>query len=188
LLFGQFLNTHIQKRTISHLIANENSIWWDNILTTSVVEKRNEILEIVFLKTIKGLENQLGADIDTWKWGRVHTVEHKHPMGEVALFQPFLNVGPFETDGANEVLNNLQYNIDSTGVYKVRSGPSTRRIIDFSDIENSKAIIPTGQSGNPFSKHYKDQAKKYLNGEFVKMLLNEKEIKKSKNILVLRPE
>ena len=123
-----------------------------------------------------------------WKWGSVHTVEHKHPIGELAVFRSFLNVGPFETNGANEVLNNLQYDIDSTGVYHVKSGPSTRRVIDFSDVENSKAILPTGQSGNPFSKHYKDQSQNYLKGEFVSMLLNESEIKKSKKVLLFKPE
>ncbi len=68
------------------------------------------------------------------------------------------------------------------------AGPSTRRIIDFSDIENAKGILPTGQSGNVFSKHYKDQAEKYLKGEFVKMMLNKEEIKASKDILLLLPQ
>ena len=187
-LFSQFLNTHVQKRTINHLIENKNSIWWDDIHTASKIENRKEILAKVFNRTIIDLERQLGTDIEEWNWGSVHSVEHKHPIGEIALFKSFLNVGPFETHGANEVLNNLQYKIDSTGVYHVRAGPSTRRVIDFSDVEKSKAIIPTGQSGNPFSKHYKDQSQKYLNGEFVPMLLNEKEIKKSKDYLVLKPE
>jgi penicillin amidase len=115
-------------------------------------------------------------------------VEHEHPLGAVALFKPFLNIGPFGTHGANEVLNNLQYEINASGLYKVKSGPSTRRVIDFSDIENSKAIIPTGQSGNPFSKFYKNQSKKYLSGEFVPMLLNHKEIRNSKDILIFEPK
>ena len=67
-------------------------------------------------------------------------------------------------------------------------GPSTRRVIDFSDVENSLGIIPTGQSGNIFSKYYKDQTQKYLNGEFVKMSLNEEDIKKNKNVLILKPK
>ncbi|MBT4869387.1 MAG: hypothetical protein HON45_04700, partial [Polaribacter sp.] len=67
------------------------------------------------------------------------------------------------------------------------AGPSTRRVIDFSDIENSLAILPTGQSGNVFSPYYKDQTQKYLEGGFVKMMLNQQEIEKSKNVLVLKP-
>lgn len=187
-LFDQFLNTHVQKRTINHLIRNKNSIWWDKVNTTEIVETREDILNHVFNKAISDLGEQLGTSIENWKWEKVHTVEHQHPLGAVALLKPFLNIGPFGTHGANEVLNNLQYEINASGLYKVKSGPSTRRVIDFSDIENSQAIIPTGQSGNPFSKFYKNQSEKYLNGEFVPMLLNEKEIKKSKNVLVFKPE
>ena len=72
-------------------------------------------------------------------------------------------------------------------VYKVHAGPSTRRIIDFSDVENARSILPTGQSGNVFSKHYNDQAEKYLRGEFIKMMLNKKEIRASKDVLVFMP-
>ena len=68
------------------------------------------------------------------------------------------------------------------------AGPSTRRIIDFSDIENSISILPTGQSGNPFSEHYEDQAEMYVNGIFRKMMMNEKEIKDtSKSLLTFKP-
>jgi penicillin amidase len=48
--------------------------------------------------------------------------------------------------------------------------------------------LPTGQSGNPFSKHYEDQAQKYLDGEFVKMMLNKDEIRASEDVLILLPE
>ena len=53
------------------------------------------------------------------------------------------------------------------------------------DIENSMSILPTGQFGNIFSNHYDDQAEKYLNGGFNKMMLNQ-DIEKSKNILILK--
>lgn len=72
-------------------------------------------------------------------------------------------------------------------LYKVHAGPSTRRVIDFSNIENSVSILPTGQSGNVFSPYYKDQAQKYLEGEFIKTLLNQEEIEKSRNKLIFQP-
>lgn len=185
--FNQFLNTHLQKRAVHFLISNEQSVWWDNI-HTSKVENRDDILKAVFKQAITDLEKQFGKDISVWKWGSIHQLKHKHAMGEVAVLSPFLNVGPFEVDGANEVLNNLQFPIDSTGVYHVKGGASTRRIIDFSNIEKSSAILPTGQSGNPFSKHYKDQAEKYVQGDYVPMLLNERSIRKFKDHLVFTAE
>ena len=110
---------------------------------------------------------------------KVHTLEHKHPIGEVESLRKYFNVGPFPVVGTREVINNLTFPYDSTGYYKVSSGPSTRRIIDFSDVENSLSILPTGQSGNPLSEHYDDQAEMFVNGEFRKMMMNKTEIEET---------
>ena len=84
------------------------------------------------------------------------------------------------------MINNQIFKLDSTGFYKVTAGPSTRRVIDFSDVESGLSIIPTGQYGNVFSPYYKDQAKKYLKGDFIKMELNPSEILKSENRLIFK--
>ncbi|MGB2128414.1 MAG: penicillin acylase family protein [Flavicella sp.] len=186
-LFKLFLNSHIQRRTTNFLLKNKTSLWWDNINTKDVVETRETILLRVFEKAIAALELQLGTDVEDWQWGTVHQVLYKHPFGEIPLLKYFFNVGPYKTHGGNEVVNNVMYKMDSTGVYNVTGGPSTRRLIDFSNINESKTILPTGQSGNPFSKHYKDQTEKYLNGEFVPMLLDSKKIHKSSDKLYVVP-
>ena len=104
------------------------------------------------------------------------------------LLKNYFNVGPFPIKGAREVIDNRGYDFTDSGLYAVNAGPSTRRIIDFSDIENSISILPTGQSGNPFSKYYKDQAEMYNKGEFRKMKLNEEEIKKVSTKLTISPK
>ncbi|NER14665.1 penicillin acylase family protein [Leptobacterium flavescens] len=175
-IFDQLLNTHLMKRLIATQIANENSIWWDNT-DTDMKESRADILKAAFTEAIVALQAQLGTDMEKWKWGKVHTLEHGHALGNVKSLKPYFNVGTFEMNGAREVLDNESFSYDETGEYPIKSGPSTRRIIDFSDVENSISIIPTGQSGNPFSKHYKDQAEMFSKGEFRKMLLNEQEIR-----------
>jgi len=186
--FNQFMNTPFQEKVLPVQAARENSIWWDDISTKESIENKQEILTKSFKKAFAFLEDQLGENVENWTWNRVLSVEHKHAIGEVAMLRKYFNVGPFETIGGDQVINNQMYNIDSTGVYKVIAGPSTRRIVDFSDVENSLGILPTGQSGNVFSPHYKDQAQKYLNGEFVKMKLNQTEIELSSNVLVLKPK
>jgi len=82
----------------------------------------------------------------------------------------------------------LFFGFNEDGKYYVKGGPSTRRIVDFSDIENSWSILPTGQSGNPFSKHYSDQAEMYNAGKFRKMKLNKKEIIKTSTKLIFKPK
>ncbi len=186
--FNQYLNTTLQKKNIAVQMAKDSSVWWDDITTKDKKETKQDIMAKSVKNTVSFLEDQLGALVDSWTWSKVHTLEHKHSIGEIAALRKYFNVGPFKINGGNEVINNLAFKLDSTGYYKVTSGPSTRRVIDFSDIENSMSILPTGQSGNQQSKHYNDQAEKYNKGEFVKMLLNEKEIKASENKLVFAPK
>ncbi len=187
--FELFLNSQLQDQVLVSQINHENSVWWDDISTKNVQETRSIIIEKSFKNAISFLENQLGKNVESWKWERVISVEHEHPIGKAGgLLRKLFNVGPFQTIGGNEVINNQIFKLDSTGIYKITAGPSTRRVVDFSDVENSLSILPTGQSGNLLSKHYKDQADKYLNGEFIRMTLNAEEIKKMKNVLILVPE
>lgn len=187
-MFNQFLVTHFFKRIIAPLAARSVSVWWDNTNTKELVETKEEIVSLAFEEAIQSLKVDLGEDADQWTWEQVHTLEHEHPIGSVALFRRFFNVGPFPVSGSREVINNMGFPYDSTRYYKVNSGPSTRRIVDFSDIENSQSILPTGQSGNPFSPHYEDQAEMFINGEFRKMMMNEEEIKRtSENLLIFHP-
>ena len=186
--FHQFVNTPFIEKVLPVQVEREQSVWWDNITTKDKNETKQEIITMSFKRAFSFLEKQLGANVEDWKWERVISVEHKHALGKVPLLRNYFNVGPFVTAGGDQVINNQIYDIDSTGYYRVKAGPSTRRIVDFSDVENSLAIMPTGQSGRIFSAHYKDQALKYLNGDFVKMSLNDADIQKSKNVLVLKAE
>ena len=186
--YNQFVNTPFIEKVLPVQAKRDGSIWWDDISTKDKIETKEDIINTSFKNAFAFLQKQLGENVENWKWKRVISVEYKHAVGEVAVLRSFFNVGPFVTVGGDQVINNQIYDIDSTGVYKVKAGPSTRRIVDFSDVENSLAILPTGQSGNVFSEHYKDQAQKYLNGEFVKMKLNTSEIEKSENVLILKPK
>ena len=186
--FSVLLNTHIMKQMIAFQTSNESSPWWDDVSTKDKSETRTDILTKSFQEAILQLEKQLGNDLNAWTWNKVHSVEHKHPLGEVAALRSYFNVGPFEINGSNEVINNLMFTFTEAGNHQVKAGPSTRRIIDFSDIENSVSILPTGQSGNPLSEHYKDQAELYNQGKFRKMKMNKKEIEASSRKLIFKPK
>lgn len=186
--FKMLLSTHVIKQVIASQIKNKHSVWWDDVTSKGKKESRTEILTKSFHEAIAALEKQLGKDINTWTWNRVHILEHQHPLGKVAVLKGIFNVGPFEVPGSNEVINNLVFDFTNDEKYTVKIGPSTRRVIDFSDIENSLSILPTGQSGNPFSKHYNDQAAIYNSGKFRKMKLNKAEIIKTSTKLVFVPK
>ncbi|WP_431121387.1 penicillin acylase family protein [Flagellimonas flava] len=186
--FKQFLGTHIFKRQIAYGAQMQTGIWWDNVHTKDKVESRDEIVLQSFAEAWQSLVDDFGPDASQWTWDKVHTVEHPHPIGQVESLRSFFNVGPFPVNGTREVINNMNFTYDGTGFHKVNVGPSTRRIVDFSDIDNSISILPTGQSGNPFSKHYEDQAEMFVDGKFRKMMMNKEEIQNnSTSLLVFSP-
>ncbi|MFE3871445.1 penicillin acylase family protein [Flavobacterium sp. ZS1P70] len=182
--FKQFLGTHIMKQIVAKQMSNINSIWWDNIASKNVKETRRQILSKSFKEAMASLEKQLGNSVPSWTWNRVHVLEHQHPLGKVVALRRIFNVGPFEVPGSNEVVNNQFFDYTDDAKYVVKGGPSTRRIIDFSDVENSWSILPTGQSGNPMSSHYSDQAELYNAGKFRKMKMNKAEIVRTSTKLV----
>ncbi len=141
-----------------------------------------------FDQTVKTLIKQLGPMINDWQWGKVHTLEHTHPLGRKKPLNLFFNVGPFAAMGSNETLANLGFRLNSKGPYPVSFGPAMRIIIDFADIENSLSVNPTGQSGFFLSDHYNDQAAMFNGGRFRKQMMNRAGIKNlAKGTLILTP-
>lgn len=185
--FDQFIKAHLSKRQIAKQIGMLKSVWWDDITTQEVKENREEIFTRSFHEAIATLESRYGGNPENWTWQETAKVTHKHTFDKSGWLRSFFNVGPFSTNGGNEVINNQLFQINGTGSFEITAGPSTRRVIDFSNVESARAIVPTGQSGNVFSKHYDDQAQKYLDGEFVKMMLNEQEIRASEDKLTMKP-
>ncbi|MDO6738143.1 penicillin acylase family protein [Wenyingzhuangia sp. 2_MG-2023] len=180
LFFDDFVLTNLSKRTLNKYVHLPNSIWWDDV-TTPQKETFKDIVMKSFQESVGELKTQLGENVEDWQWKKVHQVTHEHALAKMDLLRKLFNVGSLEAVGGNETVNNLMFDYTDTGVYKVNAGPSTRRIVDFSDIENSYAILPTGQSGNFMSPYYKNQTEDYLKGTYHKMLINETEIKKSEN-------
>ena len=163
------------KRNTKVFFENEASPWWDNI-NTEKTESRADIFTHALNKTAKDLSAQLGDDINQWKWEKVHTLTHEHPMGKVPALARYFNVNVGGVSGGRETINNMAFSLDSTGLYKVSGGPALRRIIDFANPSLGFGVIPTGQSGHFMSKHYKDQAQLFATGGKRHELLDRKMI------------
>ncbi len=176
--FKAIVSSHLMKRTTAVIIKNDTSLWWDNVHTKDLRETRKMIFADSFDRSIMDLEKQLGPDISAWHWGKVHTLEHGHPLGKQKPLDKFFNVGPFSAMGGNETIVNLGFQLNSEGRYPVSFGPAMRIIIDFADIDNSVSVNPTGQSGNFLSAHYHDQAVLFNTGKFRKQMMNRKEIER----------
>ena len=184
--FTEFLSTVLSRRSLPFLLKTENSPWWDDQNTPNKKESRADIILTAFEQSLDEIEQQLGEDISEWKWGKVHTIEHPHTLGQNESLRPYFNVGPFPVVGNKEVINNMSFTINGSGKYEVVSGPAVRRIIDFADVEHSINVLPTGNSGNPLSPHYSDQAKLFVDGEFRMQMMNKEEIQTQGKQLVFK--
>lgn len=185
--YKKIANSVAMRGAFYKFIDNQQSIWWDDIGTESN-ESRNDIVHKALLKSIETLTENYGNDHEEWQWSNSHQLTHKHPLAAVKPLDRIFNVGPYPITGGLEVLNNQKFKLDTTGRYEVIAGPAVRWILDFSDIENSIGILPTGQSGNLMSKHYDDQSQMFVDGTYRKQMMNKEEIiSTSKRHLILKP-
>jgi penicillin G amidase len=186
--FENYMNTHFMKTTFVDFIYRSNSVWWDNKFSRRI-DSRSDIVKEAWKVSMDELISQLGKDLSKWNWERVHRLEHKHPLGQKFPLNVILNVGPDFVPGGNETINNTGFKINVHGDYQVLFGPAMRRIIDFSDLDHTLSILPTGQSGYFLAPHYDDQANLYNNNGFRAQLMDKKSIlrQSGNKSLLLKP-
>ena len=182
-------NSEVMKRSYLKFVKNENSVWWDDI-STSEQETKEDIIFKAAKSALSTIKNSTNSDKpDGWTWDKVFTLTHSHPLGKVDLLKKYFDVGPFTTNGGNEVINNLMFKLDTTGFFPVYGGPSMRTVIDMGDLDGAMSINPTGQSGNFLSVHYDDQAQMFVDVKYRPQLMNEAAIEESKSSeLILLPK
>ncbi len=187
--YKSLMGTSLPRNSYDILLRNEQSPWWDDVNTKNKKETRSEIIQLAAMKTLESLHTTSGKTTGEWAWSKIHTLTHKHALNAVKPLDKIFNVGPFEVPGGSEVINNLHFDLNTSGYFAVKGGPALRKITDFSDLEHGESVSPTGQSGNVMSKHYDDQAKMFASGKFRRMLTRRDEIELSAlKKLVLRPE
>lgn len=185
--FNAYLETFMMIRSTSHFLTHESNLWWDN-RSTEQIESRGEILAEALKITLEELSQLFGENSNDWKWEKAVVFEHPHPLGSQKPLDKLFNVRADAVPANEESVNKLAFDLNGEGIYKVTSGPAMRIILDFEDIEKSVSVLPTGNSGNRFSKHYADQKDLFAKGKYRPQLMNESEIKeKSKGKLMLLP-
>ncbi len=126
-------------------------------------EARETVLRSAFTDAVGWLREQIGPYPAEWEWGAVHRVTFQHPiaMGAPALGK-LVNVGPIPIGGECNTVNCAYYNLAAP--YDVISGASFRLLVDLADPSGDTGALASntaGQSGNPRSPHYRDQAARW---------------------------
>jgi penicillin amidase len=112
---------------------------------------REDITEAVGRATTK-LRNELGPEMSTWTWDRLHRTRIVHPLSrdfpDAGLDPPSVAMGG---DG-----DCVQAGSTELGLGILHSSVA-RYVFDLSDWDQSGWIVPLGSSGHPESPHYTDQ-------------------------------
>ncbi len=145
---------------------------WCDIMQTEKTESCDDIALLGLDEALSRLRERYGNDIGSWRWGDAHQARHDHPvLGDRALFSWLFSIRQ-PVPGGDHTLNKGQMPGRGDNPYHSLLGAGYRGIYDFSDLDASRFIISTGQSGHPLSRHFDDQSTLWRAGEYAVMSLD----------------
>jgi len=127
--------------------------------------------------SLANLKQHYGDDIAQWHWGRAHVTVFKHqPFGQLPILGKLFSIAA-ESSGGMDTVNVSGYRYDeANGRYLGEAGAAFRVIYDLDKPDRSVFILGTGQSGSPFSPHYRDMTSAWLRGAYVPLLTDRERI------------
>ncbi|HEX6230755.1 MAG TPA: penicillin acylase family protein [Actinomycetota bacterium] len=131
------------------LLSGDPPAWtsrrsWDGLLRDSLAD------------ALALLARRLGADRAGWRWGAIHRVRFAHPLARLPGLEGTFLAAEHELGGDEQTV--LQAAFDGREGFDTVVAASWRTVVDLGDVDRSKAVLATGQSGNPASGHWADQA------------------------------
>lgn len=120
------------------------------------------------------LRRLLGDDPGQWRWGKLHTITFRHAFHDVPGLRAVSSPGPYPARGDGTTVCMGEYDLRG-GSFAVRTGPAFRFLAVAGAPHDGRAVLPPGNSGDPTSRHYRDQAPLYLAGDLREMAWDEDE-------------
>ncbi|MEO6789589.1 MAG: penicillin acylase family protein [Ornithinibacter sp.] len=179
------------RAAVQKLLSEPDSAWWDNKLTPTVTEGKDEILRQALVAARLELTKELGKNPKNWQWGKLHSLhlEHKVLGGHdvPAVVRWLFNDGPHDMPGGSAIVNANGW--DASEGYEVNWAPSMRMVVDLSDLDASTWINQTGVSGHAIDEHYTDQVGDWVAGRQRAWPFSEQAVRDTgPDVLTLRPE
>jgi penicillin G amidase len=141
----------------------------DKALGPDPVAARQEIL----IESLRGAMNEvrqvLGPDISNWTWGKLHHAQFEHALAPLAddPTRAQMTVGRLAMGGSAFSPRAASYRASD---FRVTAGASFRMVLDVGNWDQSVTINTPGQSGDPFSAHYRDLAPLWAAGDYVPLV------------------
>ncbi len=148
------------------ILNDRQAVWWDDVRTPDVLELRDEVITAAMEEATAELTDELGSDQAAWRWGDLHQLELTNAtfgVSGIAPLEALFNRGPYDTAGGEGIVNATGWN-PAQG-YEVNWVPSMRMVVDLENLDASRWVQLTGQSGHVFDPHYTDQIRAWTNGQ-----------------------
>jgi penicillin amidase len=147
---------------LARLCGENTNAWFDDV-TTEARETRDDLFRRAALLARDELTERLGPDLNSWQWGKLHTVTFFSPIIPGKFAAGLLGGGTAPKDGSGETINRATYLYDEP--YDSVYIASMRFVADLADPDKVMAVVSGGVSGRQFSPHLKDQLDAWLSGE-----------------------
>ena len=150
--------------------ALTNDPQWCDDIASSERETCGNLLEAALQRALDEVAAELGSDMDGWRWGDLHRATFAHRvLTRVPIVRWFADLS-IESDGGDHTINRGTTPRARPGnSFKHLDGSGFRGIYDMSNLDNSRFITPTGQSGNVLSPHYGDFLERWRDGKYVRI-------------------
>ena len=148
---------------------------------------RDAVLLESLAAAVNELRQLLGPDPTHWQWGKLHHVQFVHALAPLAddATRAQLTVGRLAMGGSAFSPLAAAYRPSD---FSVISGASFRMVLDVGNWDQSITINTPGQSGDPYSPHYRDLAPLWAGGEYVPLLYSRAAIEHAASeVLRLKP-
>ena len=182
-------NSDSTAEVFREMMKDPNHLLWDDV-NTSEKENLTDILERS-LSIADSLIVELfdTSDTDKWTWGKLHTITYPtNFLGEagISILTSLVNVGPVEAGGSSFAINSTDWGFGDN--FEIGSYPSMRMVVDLSNLDNSRTVLPSGQSGHVMSKYYDDQVENWITNDMYPLYFSRKAVElNQKDVMYLRP-
>jgi penicillin amidase len=148
---------------------------------------RNALLLASLSEALGELKSRLGPDMSQWSWGRLHHATFEPAIVPLAdpVLRAQMSVGPLEVPGSASSPRAATYRASD---FAATAGASVRMVLDVGRWDNSVVINTPGQSGDPFSPHYRDLFPLWAAGDYVPLLFSRAAVEReAETVLTLTP-
>jgi penicillin amidase len=155
---------YISMERFLNLVQKESDFFDD--VSTPEKESIGDIATRAFKETLAILEEYSGSsDMDSWEWGKFHTIKFDNILGKSALLRPFVNYGPFPFEGDSETNNRARF-FEVKPPFIADSASAPRMIVKFDPDPKCYMMLITGENEYFMSKHNTDMTDAWLHHEY----------------------